>query len=853
MPGVTAKVYIWLVAACGIGLWLALLAMEPRPDGSTLFNLAIFLVLTILSSISPIRTRGGVVSVASAPMFGAMLLLSPGLAATVAGLGTIDERIPGRRISWDRFFFNRGINAGMVAVPSLIFHPHWPRPPEQWSWALAAADTAALAAMIIINILLVAGAVALLQQSSYSRALGDMVSGNLGTFVALSVVGLLAAYIVSAAAWEYRFVVFLLFAPLLIYRASMRKQVQLDSWIHESFIMQSRVIDKRDGQTFGHSQRVGELCEAVARELRVSEELANRFRMAGVLHDLGKIAIPDTILLKPAKLTAEEYELIKTHAREGAEILFEHEFHRPVGEIILCHHEKWDGTGYPQGLKGEEIPLGARIISVCDSYDTMTRARIFRPTVKSPLVAAQELRDLSGSWYDPAVVEAMIVVLQKQFGVDLSGLRAVPQAPPLPTFAEVLAHRDFRRLWLGQAISYFGDIVSLTGLGILTYLITGSAQYVVIAFLARALPTAVFGILAGPVVDRFDRKRTMIWADLLRAVLAISIPLFAFSGHLWLVFASVFFSAAASAFFQPAKLASVPNLLPPRLLMKGNALISASEKAIEIAGYAAAGLIALWSVALVFFIDAATFFLSAAMIIAIALPAMAHWSKASFLGSVLGDIRAGVLYLARQRALTGLTLLTLAATILATMIFPLIVVLAYQLDSGGFPKSEAYSLLLMAVAVGALVGTFAAPRAAARLRSGVAIVLGLVGMGVGLVTAGVTPFLWIAVLAMLVSGFANMIYYVPAITATQEAAEDRFRGRVMAGRSTVIQIGFLVGLSVGGLLSVSLGTARVFVVSGSLLIVTGLVALMIPFMRNIGGQRAVQPGEAFGGPVAAAK
>ncbi len=851
MADVKARFYVWLVAASGIGLWLVLLRAA-RPDSSTLLNTLIFLTLTTFSSVSPIRTRGGVVSVGSAPMFGAMLILPSGLAATVAALGTIDERIPGRKITWDRFFFNRGINALMVALPSLLFRPHWPGAAERWTWTLAAADALALGAMLAINILLFGAALALMRQSSYSRALADMISGNLSTFVALSFVGLLAAYIVSAPTWEYRFVVFLLFVPLLIYRASMRKQMQLDSWIRDSFIMQSRVIDKRDGQTFGHSQRVGELCEAVARQLKVSDDLANRFRIAGILHDLGKIAIPDTILLKPAKLTAEEYELIKTHAREGAEILFEHEFHRPVGEIILCHHEKWDGTGYPQGLKGEEIPLGARIISVCDSYDTMTRARIFRPTVKSPLVAAQELRDLSGSWYDPAVVEALIVVLPRQFGVNLSSLSAVPKVVQ-PTFTDVLAHADFRRLWIGQAISYFGDIVSLTGLGILTYLVTNSAQLVVIAFLARALPTAIFGLLAGPVVDRFDRKRTMIWTDLLRAALALTIPVFAFSGHLWLAFGSVFLSAAASAFFQPAKQASVPNLLPARLLMKGNALISASEKAIEIAAYAAAGIIALWSVAMVFFIDAATFLFSAAMIIPIAVPAVVGLAKGTFLGSVLGDIRAGIAYLARQRVLAGLTLLTLAAAILATMIFPLIVVLAYQLDGGGFPKAEAYSVLLMAVAVGALAGSFAAPRAAARLRSGVAIVLGLLGMGVSLMAVGVTPFLWIAALAMLASGFANMIYYVPAITATQAAAEDAFRGRVMAGRSTVIQIGFLAGLSMGGLLSVALGTARVFVVSGSLLVLTGLIALLIPFMRNIGSQPASQPGEVFGGPMAAIK
>jgi putative nucleotidyltransferase with HDIG domain len=632
----------------------------------------------------------------------------------------------------------------------------------------------------------------------------------------------------------------------------MRKQMQLDRWLHDSFIMQSRVVDKRDGQTFGHSQRVGELCEAVARELRVSDELVNRFRIAGILHDLGKIAIPDSILLKPAKLTPEEYEIIKTHAHEGAEILSEHELHKPVAEIILSHHEKWDGSGYPRGLKGEEIPLSARIISVCDSYDTMTKARIFRPSVKTPQVAAQELRDLAGSWYDPAVVEAFITVLQERFGVDLSSLPAV-ERPVRPTFAEVLAHVDFRRLWIGQAVSYFGDIVSLTGLGILTYLVTGSAQYVVVAYLVRALASVPFGLLAGPVADRFDRKRIMIWADLVRAALAVLIPIFAFNHHLWLAFACVFLSSAASAFFQPAKLASVPNLLPPNLLLKGNALLWGSEKAIEIGGYALAGVIALWSIYLVFFIDAATFLISAAMIIPIVLPAAAGITSGDFARGALADIRAGILYTARQPTLAWLTALTVTVVVLATMIYPLLVVLAYRLERGGIPETEAYSVLLVAVAAGALAGALAVPRLVARWRAGVAILVGIFGMGLGHAMVGRTSLLWVAAVALLVAGFTNTLYYIPAITTTQEASEDAYRGRVMAGRSTVVQLGFLVGLTAGAILSGILGVSQVFLISGTLLMVTALLAAVVPAIRNLQGQPPAAAPELRADPIAAVR
>src|SRR5207245_473576 len=131
---------------------------------------------------------------------------------------------------------------------------------------------------------------------------------------------------------------FLLFGPLLIYRGSIQRQHRLDTWLHDSYIMQSRVVDKRDGQTFGHSQRVGELCEIVARLLHLSDEQCSLIRTGGILHDLGKIAIPDSILLKPGKLTAEEYEIIKTHPAEGAQILAEHPEQKDVAEIVRCHH-----------------------------------------------------------------------------------------------------------------------------------------------------------------------------------------------------------------------------------------------------------------------------------------------------------------------------------------------------------------------------------------------------------------------------------------------------------------------------------------------------------------------------------
>src|SRR5207249_9411150 len=193
------------------------------------------------------------------------------------------------------------------------------------------------------------------------------------------------------------------------------------------------------GQTFGHSQTVGELCQGVARLLRLPDDDCNTIRVGGILHDLGKIAIPDSILLKPGKLTPEEYEIIKTHPVEGAQILAEHPEQREVSEIVHHHHERWDGAGYPDGLKAEMIPVGSRIVNACDAFDTITQARVFRPTVKTPAEAIRELRQLAGTWYDPQVIGALERMVAERWGVAIADHADAAQVSP--TYKEALAVR----------------------------------------------------------------------------------------------------------------------------------------------------------------------------------------------------------------------------------------------------------------------------------------------------------------------------------------------------------------------------------------------------------------------------
>jgi len=166
-----------------------------------------------------------------------------------------------------------------------------------------------------------------------------------------------------------------------------------------------RFVDARDTSTANHSEVVAALAEAVGMELALDAEMVDHLRLAGLLHDLGKIGLPDAILKAPRRLTAEEYSIVKRHPEFGHSLLDGLGI-EPVDEWVLHHHEHWDGSGYPDGLAGEDIPLGARIILAADAFEAITADRPYRPA-QSEQAALAELQRHAGSQFDPVVVEAL--------------------------------------------------------------------------------------------------------------------------------------------------------------------------------------------------------------------------------------------------------------------------------------------------------------------------------------------------------------------------------------------------------------------------------------------------------------
>ena len=168
-----------------------------------------------------------------------------------------------------------------------------------------------------------------------------------------------------------------------------------------------RALDLRDKETEGHTQRVTVLTQKLACKLDVPETDLVHIKRGALLHDIGKMGIQDGILLKPGKLTEEERELIKQHPILAYEMLRPIEFLKPAIEIPYCHHEKWDGTGYPRGLRGEQIPLAARIFSVVDVWDALTSVRPYRNPMERG-EARQYIHEQSGTHFDPRVVDAFL-------------------------------------------------------------------------------------------------------------------------------------------------------------------------------------------------------------------------------------------------------------------------------------------------------------------------------------------------------------------------------------------------------------------------------------------------------------
>jgi putative nucleotidyltransferase with HDIG domain len=368
-----------------------------------------FAVLTVLSIVLEFVAvelpHGGIVSVGTIGHIATILLIPAPFAAISVGSAVLVEEVIHRR-PLQRIAFNTSCHvltislasfaAGLIGDPRTLIV-------QREQLALVAMVVAVSVVYHLVNDLLTSAIVAL----ASGRPLMYLVRSNgRSTFLAeagAGMIGVLFALIwVVEPLWTT-----LLAIPGAVIARALQYIRQLERETRSAVASLAEAVDDRDTTTYHHSARVARYSVAIAVELEIDEDLIELIEQAASVHDLGKIGVPDRVLLKPGPLTADEQVTMWLHTEIGARILRQFHLFRAGSEIVLHHHEAFDGSGYPNGLAGEQIPLGARVVAVADAFDAMTSDRPYRNAL-SVAETIERFRAGAGRQWDPAIVAALL-------------------------------------------------------------------------------------------------------------------------------------------------------------------------------------------------------------------------------------------------------------------------------------------------------------------------------------------------------------------------------------------------------------------------------------------------------------
>ncbi len=390
-----------------------------------------------------------------------------------------------------------------------------------------------------------------------------------------------------------------------------------------------------------------------------------------------------------------------------------------------------------------------------------------------------------------------------------------------------LRSKDYRMLWLGQLVSVVGDKVNQIAMGILVYEATGSMLQMGVMLAISTLPAALFGLPAGAFVDRWDRRATMIAADLLRAGLVLSIPLVVKLG-IPAVYAVAFLVSTISLFFEPAKLSLIPEIVPEDELMAANSLDNATMSVSELFGLAFAGaLVALLGYKVAFFLDAATFVISAVFISFISFREVRQIVEQERI-RLVEDIMRGLRHINDVPLLKDLMGVYAVAAMGVAASVTAVYLLALQRYDAGAPG---LAILDSAITVGLLLGSFSVGRTTTEA-SGRKFLLGLCAFGLFFGAVALAPSVAIAVPLLLVGGIANMWFQVPMATMIQKSSSGALRGRVFAAKATVSRLFTVVGFIGAGLLAERIGLGVAIAIIGGMVLVAGLAGFSRHALRT---------------------
>jgi putative nucleotidyltransferase with HDIG domain len=399
---------LWLnvLGAAGIALTLAASAAPGQPRWAAiaaLFAIACAIAESFKVSLPTSRPGDNVkFSVSGAVMVAAVVALPLPwtLLAVAVGIAL------GNRPVWFKRVYNVGLNVVAAAGAGLVWHfaPATSGPSElvAMPWNIAA-----VLVFFTLSSGLTSGIVALATGLPFRTTYLRTNRNTWPTYMGMLFLGVLIAILWNLSAWT----VALAAIPLTAVYYALRNTVGLETETIGALFNLADILDARDPYTHGHSLRVGEYAEKLALQMGLSSDQAHLIFLAGRLHDIGKCAIKNEVLLKPAALNEEERQHMCIHPEVGASMLASFSLFSDCARYVRGHHERWDGEGYPDQLKAESIPLGARIIAVVDSFDAMTTTRPYRKALPRS-EAHRRLAEGAGTQWDPAIIAGFLHLLE---------------------------------------------------------------------------------------------------------------------------------------------------------------------------------------------------------------------------------------------------------------------------------------------------------------------------------------------------------------------------------------------------------------------------------------------------------
>jgi hypothetical protein len=437
------KAYITgLVAACALALAVTSFAI-PVGDAIRLrvfedlrldvaAGITFWTFITMLASALPVALpRGWIVNTSIAPLVVVLSLGGPTAAAWVALIGTTDSRELRREVPW----YGTLANHAGLALPAIAGGMVFSLVTVQGMSPLLdfGATVAGALAFFLLNLLLTSAMLGL----RHGRSAAEVIKGDtptfVGTFLALVPLAWMMSqvYVLPGVGW---WAILLVILPVYMIRLSLGRYIEMRQMFTQTVASLAQAVDARDKFTSGHSVRVKQISVDIGAVMRLSEGNLEALEWGGLLHDIGKIGVPDYVLNKPDRLTKEERAIMNAHPVIGANIIAPVTKLAPELPIIRHHHEWFNGSGYPDRLIGEEIPLMARILHVADAFEAMTAARPYRMKPLTSEQAMAELRRFAGVQFDPAIVDAFTQT-HWAAGVNDPGRTTEPR-PPVPLLAQ---------------------------------------------------------------------------------------------------------------------------------------------------------------------------------------------------------------------------------------------------------------------------------------------------------------------------------------------------------------------------------------------------------------------------------